>query len=589
MSQGNISNTIEDLKSRINIVDVISAVVPLKHAGSNYKGVCPFHNEKTPSFVVSDQKQIFTCFGCGATGDVIEFEKRFYNLDFREAMEKLAKENGIDLQFEDERSGKDRREREELENINREAAIFFFKAFASGSNPGYTYMKNRGIEDSVLKQFGIGYADDKWDSLYNYFKEKGVKEQKLVDLGLISEKNGKYYDKFRNRVIFPILNATGKVIGFSGRTLGDEKPKYMNSPENIVFRKKNNLYAMNLTKQAIAKEGYAILVEGYMDVISLYQSGIMNVSASMGTALTDNQAKLLKRYTPTAVLSYDSDNAGRSAALRGIDILQNAGMKVKVMHVPDGKDPDEFIKKNGRDAFLKIVKNAVQGTEYKLKCEADAFDLKSDEGRIDYLKSAAVIIRTLSPVEADIYIKKLSEQTGISEGAIRREVTGKSAPNELRPPSITRENQTGLSKLTKLEATLLKALLINPALTEELFDARELLQSDEGKMISSILFEVYGNKGTFELKDIEERLDPAESNELSKMLENIVIAGNEELVLKDCITKWRLDCLEKRQRELIDILALSTEDNEGEVVKNLTSELMSIQKEIRNFRRNNDD
>ena len=313
MSQSFPQATLEELKSRLNIVDVIGRVVPLRRAGSNFKGVCPFHNEKTPSFVVSEQKQIFTCFGCGASGDAIEFTKRYYNLEFQEAVEKLAAENGLSISLH-----KGNGDREKYYEINKEAARFFYRAFTEQQNAGYTYMKNRGMDDAILKKFGIGYADESWDSLYLFFKKKGISEKILLELGLISESKGKYYDKFRNRVMFPIINTSGKVIGFGGRAIGQAEPKYLNSPENKVFQKKNNLYALNITKQDIGKEGYAILVEGYMDAISLYQNGVRNVGASLGTALTDNQARLLNRYTKNVVLSYDADSAGRNAALRGI-------------------------------------------------------------------------------------------------------------------------------------------------------------------------------------------------------------------------------------------------------------------------------
>ncbi|MBQ5954469.1 MAG: DNA primase, partial [Firmicutes bacterium] len=415
-------NGADDLKSQLNIVDVIGRVVPLKRAGSNYKGVCPFHSEKTPSFVVSDQKQIFTCFGCGATGDVIEFTKRYYNLDFIEACEKLGKEYGIEVDFSKSSGNK---EREEYYKINREAAAFFYKAFTENANPGYTYMKKRGLEDSILKKFGIGYADKEWDSLYKHFKAKGVDEKILLELGLISQgKEGKYYDKFRNRVIFPIINTSGKVIGFGGRRIDDnDNPKYLNSPENMIFQKKNNLYALNTTKQDIGKEGSAIIVEGYMDVISLYQHGVKNVVASLGTALTDNQAKLIKRYTNTVNLCYDSDSAGINAALRGIDILTPRGLKVKVFHVTDGKDPDEFAKAHGKDAFMKLVKAAPGAIQYKLDSAKKGFDLSKDEEKLDYIKKAAAILRTLSPVETDIYVRALAEELKVSERAIFAEIS----------------------------------------------------------------------------------------------------------------------------------------------------------------------
>ena len=241
------NHTIENLKSQINIVDVIGRCVPLKRAGSNYKGVCPFHNEKTPSFVVSETKQIFTCFGCGATGDVIEFVKRFYNLEFSEAIEKLANEYGITLEKKERSDNRD-----VYYQVNRMAANFFYKAFTETANKGYPYMKRRGISPAILKKFGIGYADEKWDSLYQYLKSQGVDTKIMVELGLVSESKGKYYDKFRNRVMFPIINTSGKVIGFGGRAINpDDNPKYLNSPESKIFQKKNNLYGLNISRQSV--------------------------------------------------------------------------------------------------------------------------------------------------------------------------------------------------------------------------------------------------------------------------------------------------------------------------------------------------
>ncbi|MFR9144560.1 MAG: DNA primase, partial [Lentihominibacter sp.] len=317
MNTNNHVNIVDEIKSRCNIVDVIGRVVPLKKAGSNYKGVCPFHNEKTPSFIVSESKQIFTCFGCGATGDLLEFVKRYYNLDFRGSVEMLAKEYGISL----EGAFRSNKDKDELYEINRQAARFFFKALRQQANLGYTYMKRRGISEEILNKFGIGYADEKWDSLYGFLRGKGISEEKMLDLGLISKSNGRYFDKFRNRVIFPIINTGGKVIGFGGRIIGEGEPKYLNSQESNIFKKKYNLYGLNLAGGDVRKEDSIILVEGYMDVVSLYQNGVRNVSASLGTALTENQARLIKRYTKNVILSYDADNAGQSAAMRGLDIL----------------------------------------------------------------------------------------------------------------------------------------------------------------------------------------------------------------------------------------------------------------------------
>ncbi|MBQ1422536.1 MAG: DNA primase, partial [Firmicutes bacterium] len=324
--------TAEELKDQLNIVDVISRVVPLKRAGSNYKGICPFHNEKTPSFIVSEQKQIFTCFGCGATGDVIEFTKRYYNLDFVEACEKLGRENGIEVEF---RKGTENKKRDRLLSLNRTAARYFCKVFFEAKNPGYTYMRSRGMDDATLTKFGIGYADPEWDSLTNYMKSKGASDDELIELGLSSRsRDGRLFDKFRNRVMFPIINTSGQVIGFGGRKIDEkDEPKYLNSPENLVFRKKNNLYGLNTAKQEVGEGKPAVIVEGYMDVMGLYRYGLKNAVASLGTALTENQAKLIKRYTREVVLCYDADSAGINAALRGIDILSDQELKVRVFHV----------------------------------------------------------------------------------------------------------------------------------------------------------------------------------------------------------------------------------------------------------------
>ena len=574
-------NGADDLKSQLNIVDVIGRVVPLKRAGSNYKGVCPFHSEKTPSFVVSDQKQIFTCFGCGATGDVIEFTKRYYNLDFVEACEKLGREYGIEVDFSKSSGNK---EREEYYKINREAAAFFYKAFTEKANPGYTYMKKRGLEDSILKKFGIGYADKEWDSLYKHFKAKGVNEKILLDLGLISRsKEGKYYDKFRNRVIFPIINTSGKVIGFGGRRIDDnDNPKYLNSPENMIFQKKNNLYALNTTKQEIGKEGSAIIVEGYMDVISLYQHGVKNVAASLGTALTDNQAKLIKRYTNTVNLCYDSDSAGINAALRGIDILTPRGLKVKVFHVTDGKDPDEFAKTHGRDAFMKLVKAAPGAIQYKLDSARKGFDLDNDEDKLDYIKKAAAILRTLSPVETDIYVRALSEELKVSERAIFAEISsGNSAESTAAAPA--RRDETALdTELSSIEANVISALLTNPDLTEVLFENFGMMENGFAKKIGNIILELFGTKGNYSIADITDRLDPDESIALEKAVSGILLAGREEEVLKESIRKWKLDKLFEKEKDIVSRMDLADESGiDQDTMKTLTNELIEVQKEIK--------
>lgn len=569
---------IEDLKSRIDIVDVIGRQVQLKRAGANYKGLCPFHNEKTPSFIVSPQKQIFTCFGgCGASGDVVSFVMRYYNLEFNEAVEKLAKEYGIDIVKSQRRND----DREKYYEINREAARFFYRNMTEGPNRGYSYMRRRGIEDRTIKKFGLGYAPDSWDSLYGYFKEKGTDEKLLLELGLLSQKDGRYFDKFRDRVIFPIINTAGKVIGFGGRALDDKAmPKYLNSPENRVFQKKNNLYALNSTKQDIGKAGTAIIVEGYMDAISLYQNGVRNVAASLGTALTDNQAKLINRYTKNVVLSYDADAAGQKAALRGIEVLRNEGCKVKVLHVTDGKDPDEYIKKNGRDAFDKLVEKAIPYTDYKIEAAKRDIDLGTEEGKIDFIRRITPILSDLTPVEADIYIKKAARDTGISEKAIKMEIPVNNK-REQSSGAVRQEKQdtNGIS-VSNIEASVLKCLFIDPQLSEALLPYMDMFESELSRRAVNIAFEEYGLKGDFDKRTIMDRLDPDESMALQESIDKVQIKGNEKEVLTRCIHRWEYGRLEKEEKKIIDMLTLADAEKNEPAARDLAEKLMRIRAEM---------
>lgn len=578
MSVSFSNGSIEKLKDQINIVDVIGRVVTLKKAGSNYKGVCPFHNEKTPSFVVSEQKQIFTCFGCGASGDVIEFTKRYYNLEFSEAVEKLADEYGIKLEK------RERNDRYDIYyQVNKLAAGYFYRAFTERANKGYPYMKNRGITPQILKKFGIGYADEQWDSLYKYLLSQKVDKKIMLELGLISESSsGKCFDKFRNRVMFPIINTRGKVIGFGGRAINpDDNPKYLNSPESLVFQKKNNLYGLNISKQSVGKEDYIILVEGYMDVIALYQSGIENIAASLGTALTENQARLITRYTKNVVLSYDADGAGRAAALRGLDILKPAGCKVRVLHVTDGKDPDEYVKKNGKKAFIELVNKALPYGEYKLENAKRGFDLSDDEDKIDYLKKATAIIGGLSPVEQEIYIKHVAKDVHVSESAIRMELSGKKEEfKEVRPVRHTHEEeQEETTELTSTEKTLLKILFTDEAYIEKIGQYDQVMESDFAKKLYDMLSSIYNEEHRICVEKIRDRLSYNENRELNEILDQVLLGGNEKQVFEECMRKWHDSRLRKEENRLITLLSLADEEDNNNSVRELTDRLMEVQKQ----------
>ena len=580
MNARNQVNIVDEIKSRCNIVDVIGRVVPLKKAGSNYKGVCPFHNEKTPSFVVSETKQIFTCFGCGATGDVLAFVTRYYNLDFKGAVEMLAKEYGISL----EGAFKGNKNNDELYEINRQAARFFYKALREIANPGYTYMKNRGISEDTMNKFGIGYADDQWDSLYKHLKGLGYSEDKLMDLGLISKSKDRYFDKFRGRVIFPILNTSGKVIGFGGRILGDGEPKYLNSQESGVFQKKFNLYGLNLAGKDVRNEDSIVLVEGYMDVVSLYQHGIRNVSASLGTALTENQARLIKRYTKNVYLSYDADQAGQNAALRGLDILYAEGCRAKVLKVTDGKDPDEFIKKNGKMAFNELMKNALPYGDFKLAMAKAKYNLNDQQERIDFLRDAVGILKSMKAVEAAIYIKKLAAETGISEGAIRFEYSGNNSQDKAsvayKEHSADAENLS--QEMPLVEQDLLKLMLVDKAFADLPDDVKKIaFVSYGGRVIYEKIMSLKDNGHQIDLNKLTDSLDEETLKQLDVVKEKIIPHGRETAIYDECIGQIRKRELKKREAQIIMQLSMADEEENQDDIVRLTQQLMEIQKKIR--------
>ena len=574
-------NLADEIKSRCNIVDVVGRVVPLKKTGANHKGPCPFHKEADPSFVVSEDKQIFTCFGCGATGDVISFVEKYYSLDFVGATEKLADEYGIDIKKFRHSGGENK---EPLYEINRQAARFFYKALREKANPGYTYMKNRGITNDTLNKFGIGYADDNWDSLYQHMKSLGYDEKPLLRLGLISESKGKYFDKFRSRVIFPILNTRNKVIGFGGRIIGDGEPKYLNSQETPVFSKKSNLYGLNITRQDIAGEDRAVLVEGYMDAVSLYQHGIRNVAASLGTALTENQANLLKRYTRNVILSYDADEAGQKAAFRGSDILYSAGCRPRVLKVSSGKDPDDFIKEKGRQEFVKLMDEALPFTDFKLEIISRKHNLEDTQGRIDFLKEAVGVIKMLSPIERDVYVTRLSESAGISERAIRMELEAADRESSQSvPPRRSGDSRPAEAGISNLEKTLLKLAFTEKRFFDEITE-RKLFRSSTAVNIAEAAGKQYENGEHVNIEKLKEDLDESYLNILEDIDFNVQIRGKEEEVLKESIQAIETADFEQKERELMYRLSLAEEEGRQDDIEKTMKEIADLQKEINNRR-----
>ncbi len=585
MAVTSLSSAADEIRGRCNIVDVVSPLVPIKRAGSNYKGCCPFHKEKTPSFVVSEKKQIFTCFGCGKSGDVITFIREYYNLSFPDAVRRLAAQYGIEIDDAYERQSK---KKETYYAINKTAARFFFDAFTTRANPGYDYMRNRGIQPETVKKFGIGYADEGWQTLSDYMTAQGTPADLLTELGLSSKssKDGRLYDKFRGRVMFPIFNTMGKVIGFGGRTIIGDAAKYLNSQESFVFEKKRNLYGLNLSKNEISEQGYAILVEGYMDVIGLYQGGVRNVCAALGTALTPEQAQLLKRYTKKAVLCLDSDAAGIKAAIRGCDVLREAGLDVRVMHVDDGKDPDEYIKKHGADEFRALLEKTAQtDVDFKIGLIRRKYDPGDLSQALQFLRACADVLRKLSPVEADLYIPKVAKIGGISEGALRREIETPSKTAPAPPPARRDVPEDGLPAETGLktdesrvmtERMLIKLCLQRSDLWPKLQEFPEAFVSAEGDRIADALSGLYRENNDFDLKALRERLDEGALDYLDRILEE-VLTGDEEEAFRDCLEKLQRRRDKLRMQQIMDILSIAEDEDEAKL-NELMRELAGLQR-----------
>lgn len=471
-----LKDIIEEIKSRCDIVDVISDYMQLKSSGSNYTGLCPFHSEKTGSFMVSKSKQIYKCFGCNAGGDVISFVMRYENVDFMDAVKILARRCGITLERNiSEEEKKKIQEINKFREIHTEAARFYFANLLGTKNPGYEYLKKRGLSDKIIKKFGLGYSLNSWNSLMNYLLAKGYDKTDLVKCGLVTHKTetNKYFDRFRNRVMFPIFNYNGKVIGFGGRVLDDSLPKYLNSPETLVFNKRLNLYGLNISKKSI-KDDTLILVEGYMDLISLYQNNIENVVATLGTALTIEQARLIRKFAKNVIISYDSDQAGQNATLRAIDILIQADIKVKILNLKDCKDPDDFIKKYGFEGYKKAMEDSDYYIKYKIDILKKKYNLNNDSQKMSFVEEATFMLKKLkSPIEKDLYAKYLSDLTNISIESIRASVGIKVNSNYNKTNKRNTNVHKKIEQMSKIqdgylkvEAKFIKLLMENKNLRE---------------------------------------------------------------------------------------------------------------------------
>lgn len=419
---------INEVKDANEIVDVISQYIQVKAAGSSYKALCPFHNEKTPSFIINKEKQFYKCFGCGEGGDVINFIMKMENLDFTESVKLLARRANIEIDITEssEEIKKQIEEKKLCYEINKKAGLYFYDNLTKQPNPALKYLSERGITSKTLASFGLGYSINSWDNLMLYLQKEGYNLNDIQKCGLIRpNKSNGYYDYFRNRIIFPIFNIRGDVVGFGGRVIDDSMPKYLNSPETQVFNKGNILYGLNFARKNI-RNRQIILVEGYMDVIALHQAGFKNAVASLGTSLTKYQGRLLKKYCDEIIICFDGDEAGTKATMRSLDILNEVGCQFRILVLPDNKDPDDFIKFHGKDKFQEYIDKSMGLIDYKIFLAKSEYPGDTTEDRVKLAKKVSNIIKDIeSPIEREAYIERVANETGISKESIRLEVLDK--------------------------------------------------------------------------------------------------------------------------------------------------------------------
>ncbi len=468
---------VEKLKYNVNIVDIIADYVPLKKAGNNYKGLCPFHQEKTPSFNVNLDKQLYYCFGCGAGGDVISFLMDLENTTFRETLKILADHSGMVIPANNNPyHQKQREERERIFQLNKLSAKFYHYLLIN-SNVGKkaaNYVEERGFSKEYFRKFKLGYAPNKWQSLVHFLNKRGFNDDELIKAGLVSRgKNDQCYDRFRNRVIFPIFNIRSEVIAFGGRILDDQEsgPKYLNSPDTLVYKKGENLYGLNWARDEIRKTSNAVIMEGYTDVLTAHKSGIKNAIASLGTAFTNQQARLLKRYASNIYISYDADAAGARATLRGLDILDNEGLNVRVIQLPDQQDPDEFINRRGKSGFEKLVKEAVNLTEFKINQLAKEYDCNKIDEKINFTNNLVKILSDIKDeVKRDIHLQNAAQKYNVESETLKKGIISYYNSKDSRKKDknnryryTKKDNETNhIDYINKIEKNFLKLYIDNP-------------------------------------------------------------------------------------------------------------------------------
>ena len=574
---------LNEVRQSNDIVDVISQYVHLKRSGRNYFGLCPFHNEKSPSFSVSPDKQIFHCFGCGVGGNVITFVSQIEGLNFVETVQMLAERANIQLPTL-QNNGDTQREilKDKVYKVNEFAAEYYHQnLYKPQAKMAQEYVKKRQLTNETLKSFRIGFSG-KFDELYQELKKQGFQEQEILESGLVNKnERGQYIDRYRNRLMFPICDARGRVIAFGGRVLDDSKPKYINSPENVVYSKGRHLFGLNVAKKGDTKK--ILIVEGYMDVISLHQRGITNVVASLGTALTEQQGWLLRKNSEQIILSFDSDEAGIKAKLRSIEILQNMGCDLRVLQLEGAKDPDEYILKYGNMRFQNAVDKAFSVVEFKVKILKKELDLDNTNDKIKFLNEIAKLISKVdNTMEREVYIEKIAKEYDISKEAIYAEVNKLTYKNDksekilekAKPVVVHKKEETKeiSEAIKKRENTIMLTgdLSIFEIIKQNI--KPEDFQDEINKEIAKKLYEEF-EKGNSNINGIIDNLEQEQQNQITMIMAEDYEIEDLEKAIDDIIQAYKRDKLNNRKLEILELLD-QTSDNEEN--KKLEKELSNI-------------
>ena len=566
-------DVVNEVFSENDIVDYVSRYVRLKKVGNDYSGLCPFHKEKSPSFHVSRDKQLFHCFGCGASGNLVQFVMRSEGLDFVEALKLLAERAGIALPEKDDGGGsKTQLLKKKIYEMNKLAARFYYDTLAKTDEGkiATAYFRERKISLKTLTTFGLGFAPDSYTALREYLTKQGYSDEEMLEAGLVIQRDGKIFDKFRNRVMFPIIDLRGNVIGFGGRIMGQAAenngykiPKYLNSAETPVFNKGKNLFSLNLAKKSSPYS--IILVEGYMDVITVYQAGITNVAASLGTALTENQAKLLMKYCNEILLCYDSDGAGQEATIRAIEVINSVGGRSRVIKLRGAKDPDEYIKANGSAMFLKAVSEAVASTQYRLNILKVKYSFDSPEGKALFISEAVQVLRSISDaVTVDAYINQISTETGISRDAIYSEFKKhvalhsnseqNAAERELK--KTKQENETVMivnEGSTKLLAAEKKLIYLMSSLKKAVDTVKESFEVEDfchpiHKKLVGMMYDARKENKLIELSMIMNDFEGGEVNYVSDIFYSFEEFKNSEEAIDELIRNIKIEKITEQMK-----------------------------------------